>query len=468
MTEHAGLAPDHGSGQAAAHTPAHYDVLVIGGGIHGAGVAQAAAAAGYSVLVVEQGEVASGTSSRSSKLIHGGLRYLEHGQYSLVRECLQERALLLRLAPDLVQLRPFFIPVYADSSRSRFRVWAGLSLYALLGGGGADTCFRSLPRREWSALDGLKRDGLRAVFQYWDAQTDDVQLTRAVMASAQKLGARLQTQTTFCSAIRPPAATTTTTSPVADHWQVQTRCARTHTETTCTAHSIVNAAGPWVNEVLARVLPAIAAVDIALVQGTHLVLAGEASHGIYYLESPRDGRPVFVMPWHCAAEPATTGVSQHSHSSLRSAILLGTTETGFSGDPATVRPLAAEREYLLETYRHYFGDDAFGGDAFGHALADDKGDPAGQTPPVVLDAFAGLRVLPAGGDAQQGGHAARPRETLLQPDRPGSPRLVSVYGGKLTTYRSTAHKVLQLLAASLPRRAPLADTRCLPLERVVD
>lgn len=453
--------------QAAAYASKHYDVLIIGGGIHGAGVAQAAAAAGYSVLVVEQGEVASGTSSRSSKLIHGGLRYLEHGQYSLVRECLQERALLLRLAPDLVQLRPFFIPVYADSSRSRFRVRAGLSLYALLGGGGADTRFRSLPRREWSALDGLKRDRLGAVFQYWDAQTDDVQLTRAVMASAQKLGARLQTKTTFCSATRRPASTTTA-SPVADHWQVRTRCTRTHTETTCTAHTLVNAAGPWVNEVLARVQPAITAVDIALVQGTHLVLAGEASHGIYYLESPRDRRPVFVMPWQCAARPGTAEESQQPHSSLRSAILLGTTETGFSGDPAAVRPLAAEREYLLETYRHYFGDDAFGNAAFGHARSGDEGDPAGQTFPVVLDAFAGLRVLPAGGGAGQGGHAARPRETVLQPDRPGSPRLVSVYGGKLTTYRSTAHKVMQLLAASLPRRAPLADTRCLPLERVVD
>lgn len=446
MTEHA-----------AGHALAHYDVLVIGGGIHGAGVAQAAAAAGYSVLVVEQGEVASGTSSRSSKLIHGGLRYLEHGQYSLVRECLRERALLLRLAPDLVQLRPFFIPVYADSSRSRFRVRAGLSLYALLGGGGADTRFRSLPRREWSALDGLKRDRLRAVFQYWDAQTDDVQLTRAVMASAQKLGARLQTQTTFCSATRPPAATITA-SAAADHWQVQTRCARTDTETTCTAHTLVNTAGPWVNEVLARVQPAIAAVDIALVQGTHLVLAGDASHGIYYLESPRDGRPVFVMPWQYPAGPASDEAPYNSHLKLRSAILLGTTETSFSGDPAAVRPLAAEREYLLETYRHYFGDDAFG-----HAAH-----RAGQTPPMVLDAFAGLRVLPAGGGAQQGGHAARPRETVLQPDRPGSPRLVSVYGGKLTTYRSTAHKVMRLLAASLPPRAPLADTRCLPLERVVD
>ena len=347
-----------------------YDLLVIGGGIHGAGVAQAAAAAGYSVLVLEQGEVASGTSSRSSKLIHGGLRYLEHGQYSLVRECLRERSLLLKLAPDLVQLRPFFIPVYADSSRNRFVIRAGLMLYSLLGGMGGDTRFRRVPKREWGTLDGLKTKNLRAVFQYWDAQTDDVELTRAVMASAQKLGAKLRTKTEFCSAKR------TVDSPFVnsngnEKWNVHYRSSGESDERSSTVSAIVNAAGPWVNDVLARVKPHITPIDVSLVQGTHLVLEGEASHGIYYLESPRDKRPVFVMPWQISDE-SKMGEQQQK---IRSAILLGTTETSFTGDPSSVRPLPEEQEYLLDAYRHYF-----------------LSEPSSVNI-KIHDAFAGLRVL---------------------------------------------------------------------------
>jgi glycerol-3-phosphate dehydrogenase len=439
---------------------AHYDVLVIGGGIHGAGVAQAAAAAGYSVLVLEQGEVASGTSSRSSKLIHGGLRYLEHGQYSLVRECLRERSLLLKLAPDLVQLRPFFIPVYADSSRNRFVIRIGLMLYSLLGGLGVDTRFRRVPRREWSSLGGLKMENLRAVFQYWDAQTDDVQLTRAVMASARKLGVKLLTRTEFCAAksvVNARAGDShTLDSQSADsqiidsksneRWEVRYRRADQNTEHRCTASAIVNAAGPWVNAVLARLQPPVVPLDVTLVQGTHLVLEAELSHGIYYLESPRDKRPIFVMPWQISQQPDAANTQPE----IRSAILLGTTETAFSGDPATVRPLPEEQEYLLETYRHYFM----------RAGSSDNIKP--------LAAFAGLRVLPGDADSASIAHASRPRDTVLQPDRMDRPRLVSVYGGKLTTYRSTAQKVLNMLVKGLPDCSPVADTACLPLERVMD
>ncbi len=404
-----------------------YDVLVIGAGIHGAGVAQAAAAAGYSVLVLEQGAVASGTSSRSSKLIHGGLRYLEHGQFSLVRECLRERALLLKLAPGLVQLRPFFIPVYTDSSRNRWLIRAGLTLYALLGGVGRDTRFRSLPQREWQTLDGLKTDGLRTVFQYWDAQTDDRQLTRAVMASAQTLGAELQHHTAFCSAER------VADSQIGECWKIHYRrknvtvAEDTGHEHTCTARVMVNAAGPWVNKVLKNFSAAFVPLPINLVQGTHLVLEGEVSRGIYYLESPQDQRPVFVMPWQVDNNTGTGN-----------AILLGTTETRFQGDPATVRSQSEEQNYLLETYRHYFCEDV-----------------------KLLNTFAGVRVLP--GSAEDTSYATRARETVLHPDQADTPHLITVYGGKLTTYRSTSQKVLEMLANSLPKCNPVADTRSLPL-----
>ncbi|HUF80292.1 MAG TPA: FAD-dependent oxidoreductase, partial [Burkholderiales bacterium] len=135
--------------------PERYDVVVIGAGIHGAGVAQAAAAAGHSVLVLERKGVAHGTSSRSSKLIHGGLRYLESGQVSLVRESLRERAILLRVAPHLVQERRFLIPVYRDTTRPPWKIRAGLSLYALLGGLGRVNRFATIRSRDWSLLDGL-------------------------------------------------------------------------------------------------------------------------------------------------------------------------------------------------------------------------------------------------------------------------------------------------------------------------
>ena len=161
-----------------------YDVVIIGGGIHGVGVAQAAAAAGHRVLLLEKTALASATSSRSSKLIHGGLRYLESAQFGLVRGSLRERTLLLQLAPDLVRRLPFHIPVYAGTTRRPFTIRAGLSLYALLGNLAPDCRFASLPRTDWPDLDGLATDGLQAVFRYYDAQTDDAALTRAVMASA--------------------------------------------------------------------------------------------------------------------------------------------------------------------------------------------------------------------------------------------------------------------------------------------
>ena len=208
-----------------------YDLAIIGGGIHGAGVAQAAAALGYRVLVLEQNAIASGTSSRSSKLIHGGLRYLEQGSIGLVRECLHERALLLKLAPDLVRLKPFYIPVYPQTRRRPWQLRLGLSAYALLAWPRAGAKFRTLARREWDQLDGLRTDGLQAVFQYWDAQTDDAALTRAVLHSAQTLGATVKIPAEFISAtLLPTSCSVRYTHENATH--------------EITARVLVNAAGP--------------------------------------------------------------------------------------------------------------------------------------------------------------------------------------------------------------------------------
>lgn len=385
-----------------------YDLVVVGGGIHGAGVAQAAAAHGHAVLVLERTALAAGTSSRSSKLIHGGLRYLESGQFALVRECLHERALLLKLAPELVQMRPFYLPLYRDTGRGPAQIRLGLGLYALFAGLGRDTRFRSLPPAEWDALDGLNTAGLRAVFRYPDAQTDDAALTRAVMQSALSLGAVLEQPASLLH-------TECGSDAVTVHYEVG------GIERQCTARVLVNAAGPWVNEVLARIRPQPPQCAVDLVQGTHILVPGRLAHGIYYVEAPRDRRAVFVMPW-------------------RKHTLVGTTETVYRGDPAAAQPLPAEIDYLWETLIHYFPRYA-------------------AAPRQLLDSYAGLRVLPA----RPGAPFGRSRETILLPDRVQRPRVLSIYGGKLTAYRATAAAVMARVAHSLPARRPVADTRTLPL-----
>lgn len=386
-----------------------YDVVVVGAGIHGAGVAQAAAAAGYRTLVLEQAEIAGGTSSRSSKLIHGGLRYLEHAELGLVRECLQERALLLELAPELVELKPFYIPIYRDTRRRPWQLRAGLSLYAFLGGLGSSARFRTVPRSAWDALDGLRAQGLETVFQYWDGQTDDRALTQAVLHSAQDLGAELLLPAEF---LRGELGEDGLNLVIAT--QTGERDYRTRV--------LVNCAGPWVQSILERLEPMPDAVPIDLVQGTHLLLDAPAPGGIYYLEVPADGRGVFRMPW-------------------RGKTLVGTTETLFKGrDPSTVAPLPAERDYLKQVLGHYFP----------------------QLSLAETAAYAGLRVLPR----DETRPFDRGRELILGADRPSRPRVLSLYGGKLTSYRADAAKVLRRLAASLPARTSRADTRRLRLKPV--
>ncbi len=386
-----------------------WDVVVVGGGIHGVGIAQAVAAAGHSVLVLEQQALAAGSSSRSSKLIHGGLRYLESGQFKLVRESLQERSILLRLAPELVRLQKFLIPIYDHSRRHSWQLRIGLSLYALLGGMDPAARYGTVPRREWDRLDGLETNGLRQVFHYHDAQTDDALLTAAVMRSAQSLGAELELPA-HCSG-----------ATLADD-EVIVRYSSAGVEKECRTRVLVNAAGPWASALAHCVTPKVPVPALELVQGTHLILEGPPQCGVYYLESPRDGRAIFVMPWH-------------------SKLLLGTTEVRFHGDPAAVEPGPHEIHYLLGVLRHYF--------------------PRYRDPTAsqVQRAFAGLRVLPA-----KGGHAFhRSRETLLIPDRDSRPRLLSIYGGKLTTWRAVSARALAQIASSLPQRRPVARTDQLKL-----
>ena len=254
-------------------------------------------------------------------------------------------------------------------------------------------------------------DDLEAVYCYPDAQTDDAALTRAVMQSAQELGAELRVPAMLrqveCHA-----------QGAIVHYQMEQQSYQ------CECRVVVNAAGPWVNEVLKNVTPLPRQIEVDLVAGTHIVIPEPLTQGIYYLEAPQDHRAVFVMPW-------------------RRKTLVGTTETVYQGDPAQVRPLNSEIDYLWETFAHYFP-------RFRHA------------PQNIFAVFAGLRVLPARGGTPFG----RSRETILHPDHPAKPRVITIYGGKLTAYRATAAAVLARLHSSLPARKPLADTASLLLKPV--
>jgi len=377
------------------------DILIIGGGIHGCGIAQAAAACGYRTMLVERRQLASGTSSQSTKLIHGGLRYLEQFNLKLVYESLNERERLLKLAPSLVSKEWFYIPIYKDSRRPPWMIACGLLLYFILSGGRSR--FKWLSKKEWATtLPELNRDGLRAVFAYEDAATDDAALTRAVAASAKSSGCDIREERIMERAIW-----------LDDHWRVWLS-----TDEEITARILVNAAGPWINRVGRTITPEPPSMDIRLVQGSHLLLNRPGS-AFVYTES-LDGRVMFFRPW-------------------RNRILAGTTETAFEGDPATAKATESEIRDILATYNHYFPGTAC-------------------TEADIVEIFCGLRVLPQ----TTGSAFGASRDTFILTDNETHPAYLAIYGGKLTTYRSDSEKVLKLMMRNLPPGHP-ATTKEIPL-----
>lgn len=390
----------------------NYDVIIIGGGINGVGIAQAAAANGYRCLLLEKNPaLAMETSSCSSKLIHGGLRYLESFEFSLVRESLKERELLLQLAPELVKLQTFNIPVYHDTSRSSFHLHMGLSLYCVLSGLRKNTFYRQLKPSRFNekTFEGLTFDHLKTVFQYYDAQTDDVALTRAVMASATNLGAEW-----LCNAEFIQANVESSNNRVEVEYKVE------GIAKTVTSSVLINASGPWVSRVNQCVFPIKKIPEPDLVQGTHMVVKTPVKQA-YYLESPSDKRAVFLLPW-------------------KNNSLLGTTEHLFKDDPSNLQVLEQEKNYLMDIYQHYFP---------GHEKK-------------IISTMTGARVLPAADNAL----SKRSRETVFEVDNESLPRVLSVVGGKLTVYRKTAEKVLQRLAPSLPEKIVRVHTNKLKLTPV--
>jgi glycerol-3-phosphate dehydrogenase len=384
-----------------------YDAVIVGAGIQGSGVAQALAHHGLRVLVIENTGVAAGTSSQSSKLIHGGLRYLESGQFRLVREALHERDLLLKLAPDLVKLVPFYIPIYNHSQRKPWQIHCGLQLYRWLDGLGENSVFSKIPPSQWHHLDGLQTKNLQAVFRYYDAQTDDAALTLAVLNSAREMGADIAL---------PADIEGIKLTEDGCELKVSTIGTKVYAKT------LINCTGPWAADFQNRFMPELPKLNIELVQGTHLLIDDHFNQGIYYLESPEDGRAVFAMPW-------------------QGKLLLGTTETAYKGHPEQVHPLPEEIQYLKNTLKHYFPE---------------------RPKAKVIRKYCGLRVLPN----EQSSIFTRSRETLIHADRNMQPRVVTLIGGKLTTYRATAKKMCDILASRFGINPSETHTDHIPISPV--
>ena len=396
----------------------HYDAVIIGGGIQGAGCAQALAARGFSALLIEKSNVGKATSSRSSKLIHGGLRYLETYQFSLVKKSIAERSTLQNIAPSLVESRKFYLPVYKKQRLKRWQLAVGLFLYSALGGFKSEARFTRVPKSEWTQLDGIKQHGLIDVFQYWDGQTDDFLLTQAVIRSAVSLGCDVMEETAFEKAT------------LNNEQQVCVKANHQEQDINLSCKVIINAAGPWVDRIQSAIDFAPKGPAVDLVQGSHIEFDAPLGEGIFYVESPDDQRAVFIMPWH-------------------GGVLVGTTEKKFQGDPAHCEPGDDEIEYLKKTLFHYFPD------------------YKGQ----YTQAWAGLRVLPRNepaADQSAVKSLTRPfskqaRDTILFENDSQQPRAIGLYGGKLTAYRVTAKLVADLAEKTLGPAKIKANTANIPL-----
>jgi glycerol-3-phosphate dehydrogenase len=375
-----------------------YDLAIVGGGINGAGIAADAAGRGLTVLLVEQGDLAGATSWVSSKLIHGGLRYLEHWEFRLVREALAEREVLLAKAPHLIHPLRFVLP-HVKGMRPRGLIRLGLSLYDNLADRERLPASASLDLSRDPAGRALLPELLHG-FSYFDCQVDDARLVVANAIDAAARGADVLTRTRLVAARMADGRWTLTLDGGGEPRQVAARV-------------MVNAAGPWVGDV-ARLALGDADKDvprIRLVKGSHVVVPRIAGAEDAYLMQSPDGRVVFALPY----EERFT--------------LIGTTDVPVAGDAADAAISAEEEDYLLSLTRRFFA-----------------------RPPAAADIvwrFAGVRPLVDDGAAKASAVTREYRLDLVAP--PGAPALLNVVGGKITTYRSLAEAVLAKLAPHLPQ-----------------
>lgn len=374
-----------------------YDLLVVGGGINGVAIARDAAGRGLRVLLCEQGDLASATSSASSKLIHGGLRYLEHAAFRLVCEGLAEREVLLRMAPHLVQPLRLVLP-HGPAARPRWMLRAGLALYDRLDGARTLPAAKPVDLRR-DPFGAPLREGVRRGFAYSDCRTDDARLTIVSARDAMLRGAEIMTRWAFTAARREAA-----------YWRVVLRD-HDGTSREVAVRILVNAAGPWVPDVLAR-SGLSSRARLRLVKGSHIVVPRLYDGEQAYLLQNDDRRIVFVIPFE------------------RDWSLVGTTELPFADDPGSAEISAEEIAYLCRAVARWF-----------------------HSPPRPADvvwSYAGVRPLYE--DCARSA-AALSRDYVLELDVAGPPAL-SIFGGKLTTHRRLAEHALAKLAPHLPACGP--------------
>jgi glycerol-3-phosphate dehydrogenase len=377
-----------------------FDLLVLGGGITGAGVALDAALRGLRVGLIDKGDFASGTSSLSSKLIHGGLRYLEHGDLPLVYEALHERHLLLRNAPHLVRPLRFVLPFYKSARVPAWKWRLGLTLYDILAGSGNIRRSRALDRgRLCREFPGLRRDDLAGAAEYHDAQMDDARVCLEVIKTAADHGACVANYVEAVAFERQGQRQGGLLSGVRAVDHVSGR------ELTIAARQVLNATGPWVDAVC-RLAGDEDDPHLKPTKGVHLIGPDRKLTSAFLLLHPRDGRVFFVVPW-------------------LGKTLVGTTDTEENTSPDEVAATAADIEYLLEGYNHHFEPPLSTEDVLGH--------------------FAGLRPLLRSRPADP---SSRSREFRVFWSPSG---LLSVAGGKYTTYRHMAEVITDAVVARLGR-----------------
>jgi glycerol-3-phosphate dehydrogenase len=381
-----------------------YDLAVIGGGINGAGIARDAAGRGLSVLLLEKNDLASATSSASTKLIHGGLRYLEHYAFRLVRESLLERERLWAIAPHIVWPLRFVLP-QMPGMRPAWMLRLGLFLYDHLGGREKLPATRSLNLARDPAGAPL-REGLRAGFEYSDLWVEDARLVVLNARDAAMRGATIRTRMAVTEARRVQQGDEAL-------WAIHTRDTRTGEASEHRARLLVNAGGPWAGLVTSGVMGLNTPARIRMVQGSHIVVPRLFDHDRAYIFQNADGRIIFAIPY----ETDFT--------------LIGTTDRDYDGDPSSVAISDGEADYLCRAASEYFRQPI--------------------TREAIVWTYSGVRPLYDDG-ASKAQEATR--DYVLHLEAPeASAASLSVYGGKLTTYRRLAEHALEKLEPHLPERA---------------
>jgi glycerol-3-phosphate dehydrogenase len=373
------------------------DIFVIGGGINGCGIARDAAGRGYSVRLAEMNDLASGTSSWSSKLIHGGFRYLEHYEFKLVRQALGERETLLKMAPHIIWPLRFVLP-HHSSMRPAWLLRLGLFLYDHMG------------KRE--LLPGTKQVNLRTDpvgkplkalyskgFEYSDCWVNDARLVVLNAQDAREHGAIIETHTKVVSALKEEG-----------HWSISTKNCRTGEISIHKARLLVNASGPWVDKVLGEALDSKSSNNVRLVQGSHIVVPKIHDHDKAYIFQNADGRIVFALPYE------------------QDFTLIGTTDQDYHGDPSDVKITESEIAYICSSVSEYFEKPI--------------------NPDDIVWSYSGVRPLYDDG-ASEAQEATR--DYVLRVDGDDLP-VINIFGGKITTYRKLSEFMMNKIEALIGTR----------------